>query len=685
MNQLAISPPQAKQVPVQLNYHGKNYTDFYYWLRDKENEDVLEYLRNENTYTEDVMRDTVDLQNSLFEEMKARVQENDQTVPVFENGYYYYTRTEEGKQYQIHCRKKGSITAEEEILIDENKLSKGKAYFSLGEFAVSPNNNLLAYSVDYEGDESYQIFILNLTNNTLNQFSVQETYYGLEWDNDNQSIYYTKFDESHRPFQVWRHQINADAATDELVFEEPDASYFVELSKTKDNAYLLLNINSQITSEVWFKDANISTNEFTCIRKRELSVEYEVDHYKNTFYIITNKDKATNFKLMKIAVADIDHNQWEVVLPYNESHYLQGLECFEHYFVIEERVNGQQQIRVFDQHFQNEYSIPFQDEAFAVKVGDNPEFESKLLRLHYRSLVTPNTTYDFDLEQRKLIERKVQHIPSGYDANEYTTERIFATASDGEQVPISLVYKKSLKNQTGNPLYLYGYGSYGVTVDPYFSIAQLSLLNRGFVFAIATVRGGSEKGRTWYEAGKFLQKKNSFTDFIACAEHLIEHGFTTSKMLVANGGSAGGLLMGAVANMAPELFKTIVADVPFVDVINTMMDETIPLTVIEYDEWGNPNDEQFFEYMLSYSPYDNVEAKNYPNLLVTAGLNDPRVQYWEPAKWVAKLRELKTDQNLLLLKTNMDSGHSGASGRFDRLKETAFEYAFILKTLDSSN
>ena len=674
-------PPLAKKQPVKLSYHQQNYVDDYYWLREKDNEEVLDYLRRENDYTTAVMADTSALQAKLFEEMKARIQEDDQSVPVFENGYYYYTRTEEGKQYQIHCRKKGSLTAKEEILLDENKLAEGKTYFSLGEFSVSPNNQLLAYSVDFDGDEAYQIFIFDLIQQKLKDYSVKNTYYGLEWDNDNQSVYYTKFDNSHRPYQIWRHQINENVSTDELVFEEDDASYFLEITKTKDNEYLLVNLSSQITTEVWFKNANSSDKQFTCIAKRKEGVEYEIDHFKGFFYLLTNRDGATNFKLMKAPVEDPQYTNWQEVLSYNENHYLEGLECFEEYFVIEERVNGQKQLRVFDSEFDNEYSVPFKDEVYSVKVGDNPEFKTKLLRLHYRSLVTPNTTYDYDMEQKLLLERKVQQIPSGYNAEDYHTEKIFATAEDGTKLPISLVYKKSMKQPTGNALYLYAYGSYGVNVDPYFSIAQLSLLNRGFVFAIATIRGGSEKGRTWYEDGKFLNKKNTFTDFIACANHLIKTNYTSADRLVANGGSAGGLLMGAVANMAPDLFHTIIADVPFVDVINTMMDETIPLTVIEYDEWGNPNDKEFFDYMRSYSPYDNVEEKEYPHLLVTAGLNDPRVQYWEPAKWVAKLREKKTDQNLLLLKTNMDSGHSGASGRFDRLKETAFEYAFILKTL----
>lgn len=681
MNTQIKHSPLAPKKPTKLTYHGKLFTDPYYWLRDKENPEVLAYLKAENAYTKSLMADTEELQTELFNEMKARIQQDDQSVPVYDNGYFYYTRTEKGKQYEIHCRKYNNLDAEEEILLDENELAKDKAYFSLGEFTVSSNNQFLAYSVDFEGDEIYQIFILDLRTNCLKKHAVQQSYYGLEWGNDNKTIFYTKLDDSHRPYQVWEHNIDANSKNDELLFEELDASYFIEISKTKDQNYLLINLNSQITSEVWFKDLQDDGSKPQIVAERQQGIEYEIDHYQAEFFVLTNKDGATNFKLMKTQVVSPQAANWEEVLPYDKNHYLQGLECFKEYFVLEERVQGLQQIRVFDSSFQNEYVIPFKDEAYSVSIGDNPEFESTELRLHYRSLVTPNTTYDFDLKTKNLIERKVQKIPSGYRPELYCTERIFATANDGEKVPISLVYKKSLKKQKGKPLYLYAYGSYGVNVDPYFSIANLSLLDRGFVFAIASIRGGSEKGRTWYEDGKFLNKKNTFTDFIACARHLIQNNYTTKETLVANGGSAGGLLMGAVANMAPELFHTIVADVPFVDVIHTMMDESIPLTVIEYDEWGNPNNKKFFEYMLSYSPYNNVTKQGYPHILVTAGLNDPRVQYWEPAKWVAKLRDLKTDNHLLLLKTNMDAGHSGVSGRFDRLKETAFEFAFIFKTL----
>lgn len=679
MNQTNLTPPMVEKKPTVLNYHGQKFIDNYYWLREKENPNVINYLNDENNYTNLVLKDTETLQKDLFEEIKARIKEDDESVPVFEDGYYYYERTREGDQYPIHCRKKGNLEAKEEILLDENKLAEGETYFSLADFTISPNNNLLAYSIDTEGNEEYTIFVLDLTTQKLNKHSVIGAYYGLEWANDNESIYYTKFDEAHRPYQLWKHNIHQDVTNDTLLFEETNQSYFLQIDKTKDNEYLLLSLNSQITTEIYVKSAR-DNEPFVCIAKKKEGVQYDVDHKNGLFYILTNEN-AINFKLMKTKASELSKEYWVEVLPHDLNRYRTGLEIFNDYIVLEERVNGQQNITIYKNNFSTHHSIQFDDPAYSVSVGDNPEMNSETLRIHYRSLVTPNTTYDYNMRTHEKEVLKVQEVPSGYNIQEYTSERIFATAEDGQKIPISLVYKKSLKQKQGNPLYLYGYGSYGVNLDPYFSVARLSLLDRGFIFAIANVRGGSEKGRQWYNDGKFLNKKNTFTDFIACANHLVSNQYTTNNQLAANGGSAGGLLMGAITNLAPDTFHTVVADVPFVDVINTMMDETIPLTVIEYDEWGNPNEKDYFDYMLSYSPYDNIERKNYPNILVTAGLNDPRVQYWEPAKYVAKLRDYKTNDKLLLLKTNMDAGHGGASGRFDRLKEIALEYAFILKTL----
>ena len=674
--------PRAKKSPTILTYHNQEFIDDYYWLRNKDSEAVLEYLNAENEFTKSSMANSKALQETFFQEIKGRMKEDDQSVPVFEDGYWYYSRTETGEQYRIHCRKLQSLYSEEEILLNENLLAEGKDFFSLGEFAVSPNNNLLAYSVDFSGNESYELFIFDLTTKKLLNHTVRNTYYGLEWSNDSEHVFYTKIDDTHRPHQVWLHNITQDSQLDQLKFHEPDESFFLDISKTKDDKYILLNIGSQVTSEVHYLSADTPDKEFTLFAKREHGVEYQVGHLNNKFHILTNAFGAVNFQWMKTDPTSTQKQYWREVIPYNESHYLLELELFDEFFVLEERVDGLTQLRVFSSNLENQHHIVFDEPTYSVSIGDNPEVKSGMLRIHYRSLVTPNTTYDYDLRKKKLITLKVQDIPSGYDKSLYTSERLVITASDGAKIPVSLVYKEELRNsEKPNPMYLYAYGSYGVNVDPYFSISQLSLLDRGFVFAIAHIRGGSDKGRQWYEDGKFLNKKNTFSDFVTVAKYFIDHGYTSSTQLIANGGSAGGLLMGAILNMAPELFQTVIADVPFVDVINTMMDETIPLTVIEYDEWGNPNESAFFEYMRSYSPYDNVQQKDYPHILVTAGLNDPRVQYWEPAKWVAKLRAHKTDDNLLLLKTNMDAGHAGKSGRFERLKETAFEYAFIMKTL----
>ncbi len=680
MQPVIAKAPKAKKIPFTHTYHNQNFTDNYYWLREKETKEVIDYLQEENEYTQAILKDTEELQQQLFEEIKARIKEDDESVPVFEDGYYYYTKVQEGKDFAIHCRKKEHLEAEEELLLDENILAEDQEYFSLGEFSVSPNNDLLAYSIDVDGSELYTIFIKNLNTGELYTHSIPNTYYGLEWSNDNRHLYYTVLDDSHRPYQLWKHDITKEH-NDVLVFEELDTAYFLDVGKTKDQQYIVINLGSQITSEVWFIDSSDATSTPQIIAQREVGVEYEVDHLSGYFHILTNADKAKNFKWVKTKVSTPQRKHWQDVLAYDEHHYLLSLEPFQDHFVLEERVEGMQQIRVISADFSQQHTIKFDEAAYSVRLGNNPESSTSKLRLHYRSLVTPNTVYDYDMNSQQLETLKVQDIPSGYNKEEYTTERKIVKAEDGALIPVSLVYKTSLKRPEGNPLYLYAYGSYGITVDPFFSVSHLSLINRGFVFAIAHIRGGSDKGRQWYEDGKFLHKKNTFLDFIAVANYFIDKKWTTANLLVANGGSAGGLLMGAVANIAGELFNCIVADVPFVDVINTMMDDSIPLTVIEYDEWGNPNLKVYFDYMRSYSPYDNVEQKNYPNMLVTAGLNDPRVQYWEPAKWVAKLRELKTDHNTLLLKTNMDAGHSGVSGRFEKVKETAFEYAFILKHL----
>lgn len=673
--------PLANKKLKSLTYHGKEYNDPYYWLREKENPEVIQYLNDENVYTKSMMTGTEDLQETIFQEIKGRIKEEDESVPVFEDGYFYYTRTEQGKQYRIHCRKKESLEAKEEILLDENLLAEGHDYFSLGEFTISVDNQLLAYSIDLNGSEEFEVFVLNLVTREVKPISISNTYYGLEWANDNKHLLYTKLDHAHRPYQIWLHDIHQPVESDKLLFEEKDESFFVDVNKSKDNQFIFANVGSQVTTEVHFLDANQPNNKFICITERQYGVEYDVDHYKGQFHILSNVGESKNFQWFTTTVGSSKTAEWNPVLPYNADHYLLELDFFTNYIALEERYKGLRQIRIFSPDLLDVHTLQFDEEAHTVNLGDNPEYNTQLLRIHYRSMVTPNTTFDYDMKTRSLLTRKVQEIPSGYQKDLYESKRIFVEAEDGEQIPVSYVYRKDKLTTGGNPLYQYAYGSYGVTVDPYFSVAQLSLLDRGFIFAISHIRGGSDKGRDWYEQGKFLHKKNTFFDFIQIGKYFIDQGLTTPDLLVANGGSAGGLLMGAVSNFASDTYHSIVADVPFVDVINTMMDESIPLTVIEYDEWGNPNDKVYFDYMQSYSPYDNVEAKDYPNLLVTAGLNDPRVQYWEPAKWVAKLRDIKTDNQLLLLKTNMDAGHGGKSGRFERIRETAFEFAFLLKTL----
>ncbi|MBX2845243.1 MAG: S9 family peptidase [Saprospiraceae bacterium] len=674
-----MKPPVAPTHAFAHTYHGRSLSDPYHWLRQRQEQPVIDYLQEENAYTDFVMQPTAALQEQLYQEIRARIKEEDESVPVLDDGYYYYSRTETGQQYKIYCRKKGSLSADEEILLDGNALAADKAYFNIGDMAVSPNNHLLAYSVDDDGSEIYTIFIKDLRTGKLLETTIPNVYYGLVWANDNTNLFYTKMDDTHRPYQLWRHEIGQ--ADDVLVFEEMDETFFLEVEKTKDDAYVFIQLVSKITSEVHFLDAHQPKGEFQVVQPRIRGLEYDVEHYKGQFYIITNADEATNFKLVKTAVSSPSKAHWADVFPYDSQRFLQSFEPFDDFFVIEERVDGLESIRIIEQANGNSHDIKFSEAAYGVGTGENPSLKTTKLRLVYQSLATPKTVLEYDMKTRNFETLKVQEVPGGHDASAYQIERILVAARDGAQVPVSIIYRKDTPINGTAPCYLYGYGSYGVNVDPYFSVARLSLLDRGFVFAIAHIRGSSTKGRTWYEDGKFFNKKNTFTDFVDVAEFLIKNNYSAADQLVANGGSAGGLLMGAVMNLAPHLFNAVVADVPFVDVINTMMDDSIPLTVFEYDEWGNPNQADYFEYMLSYSPYDNLKAMDYPNILVTAGLNDPRVQYWEPAKYVAKLRTLKTGNNHLLLKTNMGAGHGGASGRFDRLKEVALEYAFLLMNL----
>lgn len=668
--------PLAEKIAKTLSIHNDNRVDEYYWLRDRENPKVIEYLNAENAFRESEMKHTEELQGQLFEEIKARIKQDDSSVPYHKNGYWYYVRFEEGKEHPIYCRKKGSLSAEEQILLDANIEAANHKFYQVAGLSVSPDNKILAFGEDTVSRRIYTIRFKNLETGEIMDDALTNTTGGAAWANDNQTVFYTTKDESLRPEKVFRHKLGQ--TTDQEVYHESDETFVCGAYRSKSGQFIMIASGSTVSNEYRFLDANNPEGEFAVFQKRERDLEYSVAHYNDFWYIVTNADKATNFKLMRTSLDKTEKENWEEVIPHREHVYLENLEIFKDFLVTEERENGLTRIRIKRWDGSDEHYMEFDEETYTAGIGNNPEFDSQTLRYGYSSLTTPSSVIDYDMEFRKKEVMKQQEVVGGHNPEEYHAERIWATAEDGTKVPMSLVYKKSLKKAEGNPTLLYGYGSYGITVDPGFSSTRLSLLDRGFVFVIAHIRGGQYLGRKWYEDGKMLKKKNTFTDFIACAEKLIEDKYTTNEHLYAMGGSAGGLLMGAVMNMRPDLFHGIIAAVPFVDVVTTMLDTSIPLTTGEYDEWGNPNDTEYYDYIKSYSPYDNVDAKDYPALLITTGINDSQVQYWEPAKWVAKLRTRKTDKNPLYLYTNMDTGHSGASGRFEAYRETAMEYAFLL-------
>ena len=675
-----IKPPVAEIIPKLDIMQDEQRTDNYFWLRDKSNPKVIEYLEAENRYTEAVMKHTEPFQEQLYQELLGRIKETDLTVPEKLDDYFYYTRTETGKQYRIYCRKQGSLDAAEEILLDGNALAEGHDYMAIGAYEVSPNHQLLAYAINTTGDEKFTLRVKNLSTGELLPDEVPNIYYGVEWANDNQTLFYTTLDDTKRPYKLHRHKLGSDSQEDALVYHETDESFYLHLGKTRSQAYLLMDLESNNTSEVHYLDADDPTGDFKVFQPRRREVEYSVEHHSDRFLIVTNVD-AKNFKLIEAPVDVPSEANWKEVISHREAVKLDGVSPFQNHLVVYERENGLKQIRIFDLVTNEVHSVDFPEPVYTFWGGGNREFNTNILRFHYSSFITPNSVFDYNMDAKTRELKKQEEVLGEYDPSRYESQRIFAEAADGTEVPVSLVYKKGMTQDGNNPLLLIGYGSYGISIDPNFASNGLSLLDRGFIVAIAHIRGGGEMGRPWYESGKLLNKKSTFTDFITCAEHLIAENYTTSDKLVIQGGSAGGLLMGAVMNMRPELFKAVLAHVPFVDALNTMLDASIPLTVIEYEEWGNPNEKPYYDYIRSYSPYDNIEAKNYPNLLVTAGLNDPRVHYWEPAKWTAKLRASKTDSNRILLKTEMGSGHGGPSGRYDALKETAFEYAFILDVL----
>jgi len=674
--------PIAKLIPQKLNYHKTQYLDNYHWLKDKSNQDVLSYLESENQYTEKMMQDTDGLQKKLYKELLSRIKEVDSSVPEKIDNYYYYSRTEEGKAYKIYCRKKDSLDSIEEVLLDSNILAKEHKFFNLGVFEVSPNHKYLAYSVDTSGSEIYTIYIKEIAKDKLLRETIQNTSYSLVWTNDSNAFFYTTLDDSLRPYKAYRHKLTTDGRNDELILHEKDDAFYIDIYKTNSKAFIMFSSESQITSEIRYLNANNYLEDLRLFSTRKYNVQYFLEHHSDNFYIKTNEN-AQNFKLLKTPITNISKENWKDVIPHRELVRLDDILVFKNYLVAFERKDGLQQIRIENINTNNVHYIDFSEPVYALSIYGNDVFETNLLRFEYTSLVTPDSIFDYNMENKTKELKKQKEVVGYYYPDQYKSERVFAKAEDGTSIPISLVYKEELfKNDGTNPLYLYGYGSYEICIDPEFSPNILSLLDRGFVYAIAHIRGGGEMGRQWYENGKFLKKKNTFTDFVNCAEYLVNNKYTSKEKLVISGGSAGGLLMGAVTNLRPDLFKIVISKVPFVDVINTMMDPSLPLTVIEYDEWGNPNDKTYFEYMKSYSPYDNIEEKEYPNMLVVAGLNDPRVGYWEPAKYVAKLRTMKKDDNVILLKTNMGFGHKGASGRYDYLKDVAFEYSFIFEILD---
>jgi oligopeptidase B len=673
-------PPVAAILPTPLKKHGHTRVDNYYWMKDRENPKVIDYLNQENEYYQ---KDTAHLkafQNSLFEEMKARIKEDDTSVPYFFNGYYYITRFEMGKDYPIYARKKHSLEAPEEILFDCNEMAKGHAYFNLTGISVSEDNQWASFGVDTVSRRQYTIQIKNLVTQELLPTKIENTTGGSTWAGDNTTLFYSRKDEvTLRPDRVFKHKLGTDSNLDVLVYHEEDETFDVSVFKSKSKKYILINSDSTLTSEYQLVLSATPDADFKLFQKRKRELEYMVSHYEDHFYILTNKDEATNFKLMKTHENATASKHWVEVIPHRDEVLLEGIDIFKEYLVVSEKTNGLNQINIIPWSGAEAYYLPFEIETYTAETTTNIDFDTEILRYTYQSLATPSSVVDFNMRTKQKTVLKEQEVLGGqFDKANYIEQRVWAPARDGVKIPISIVYKKGLQLDGKNPLLLYAYGSYGVTIDPYFSSTRLSLLDRGFMYAIAHIRGGEDLGRNWYEDGKLLKKKNTFTDFIDCSSFLIENQYTSAAHLYAEGGSAGGLLMGAVANMAPELYNGIIAQVPFVDVVTTMLDDTIPLTTGEYDEWGNPNKKRYYDYMLSYSPYDQVKAQDYPNMYISTGLHDSQVQYWEPAKWIAKLRQMKTNSNQLYLDTNMDAGHGGASGRFESLKEVAKEFSFLL-------
>ena len=672
-------PPFPKKKPKNLKKFDSIRVDNYYWLKNRNDPDVIKYLKKENDYYEKKTSHTKEFQDKIFKEIKNRIKEDDKSVPYFLNGYWYITKFKKDKDYPIYVRKKETLDSKEQILFDCNFLAKNYDFFNLSNIKISPDNKLAAYSIDTVSRRLYTIKIKNLETGKFLNDCIDNTSGNFAWGNDNTTLFYTNRDsETLRNDKIYKHVLGTNSKDDELVFHEKDNTFYTNVSKSKSNKFIVISSYSTLTSEFQFLNADNPHDDFKLFSKRKRGLEYSINHFENYFYIITNTDNSKNYKLMKTSVKNTDYNNWINVIDHRKDVLIEGIDVFKNYLVVSERSNGLNRINIKKWDDSEDYYLDFNCETYSAYTTNNIDFNTNILRYGFNSLTDPPCVIDFNMESKeKTIRKQQQVLDPDFNKDNYISERIWSKSEDGTDVPISLVYKKGLQKNSKNPLLLYGYGSYGNTIDPYFSISRLSLLNRGFVFAIAHVRGSEYMGREWYENGKLLNKKNTFRDFISCTKYLISQGYTNSKQSYAYGGSAGGLLMGSVINLAPELYNGVISAVPFVDVVTTMLDESIPLTTGEYDEWGNPNEKEYYNYILSYSPYDNVSQINYPNLLVTTGLYDSQVQYWEPAKWVAKLRELKKDNNLLLLNTNMSSGHGGASGRFEALKEVAKEYAFL--------
>ena len=674
-----MQAPRAKKVPKELKIHGDTRIDNYFWLNDRENPEVIDYLNAENDYGKEVMKPTEKLQEELYEEMVSRIKKDDESVPYKKKGYWYYTRFIEEGQYPIYCRKKDTMENPEEILMDVNVMAEGHSYYSVGGLSISPDNKYLIFGEDTVSRRIYTLKMKSMETGELLELNIPGTTGGASWAGDSQTIFFTLKDETTlRSAKIMSYNILTKE--EKVRFIEIDDTFNCGVYKSKSEKYIIISSGASITSEYQFIPADRPDDAFTVFQPRIRGLEYSISHFENKWYVMTNWD-AQNFKLMETDEVLTGRSNWKEVIGHREDTLLEGIETFRNFMVVEERTNGQNFIRVINQKTNEEHYMEFESETYNCWTSTNVDFETEILRYGYTSMTTPSSVFDYNMATRENVLLKQQIVLGGYDESLYDSKRMWATARDGKKVPMSVVYRKQVQGQNPGlkkrPTLLYAYGSYGHSLDPYFSSIRLSLLDRGFVYVIAHIRGGEDLGRQWYDDGKLLKKKNTFTDYIDCAEHLIAEEITTTEHLYAQGGSAGGLLMGAVMNMRPDLWNGVIAQVPFVDVVSTMLDDTIPLTTGEYDEWGNPNEEEYYHYIKSYSPYDNIESKDYPNTLITTGLHDSQVQYWEPAKWIAKLREVKTDDNILIMDCNMETGHGGASGRFEALKETAKEFAFI--------